>query len=330
VFNSLVVDVAVGLILVFAVTAAATSAATEMAARFLGLRGEYLLRGLRSLVDGNAESDNPIETIQLLGTVILRNQGQQGELAPDAVTKPNRKQKQALPAYIPARSFARAVIDLLVPDGAQQTTPTQLRAAIDTKLSDGVLKDSLEALLKSAGDDVNAFQRSIEQWYDDHMARVTGWYKRHVRWVSLVIGAVLVVAVNVNAVTIARALYTDEALRESVVTTAVESSNCRQEPPAACLRDVRGQIGGLRGAGLPIGWGTVPACAGKRCDVFERLGFTDPARSAGDDLWLALWVLLGFVITSVALVPGARFWFDLLSRLGTLRSTGPKPASSGS
>jgi hypothetical protein len=31
----------------------------------------------------------------------------------------------------------------------------------------------------------------------------------------------------------------------------------------------------------------------------------------------------------VALLPGARFWFGLLSKLGTLRSTGPKPATSG-
>jgi hypothetical protein len=30
----------------------------------------------------------------------------------------------------------------------------------------------------------------------------------------------------------------------------------------------------------------------------------------------------------LALVPGARFWFDLLGRLGSLRSSGPKPARS--
>jgi hypothetical protein len=93
-----------------------------------------------------------------------------------------------------------------------------------------VLKESLQALLKSGEDDVEAFRRSVEEWYDDHMARVSGWYKRRVRWVSLLIGSVLVVAVNVNTVTIVRALYSDEALRESVVTTAVQSSNCRQEP----------------------------------------------------------------------------------------------------
>ena len=37
-------------------------------------------------------------------------------------------------------------------------------------------------------------------------------------------------------------------------------------------------------------------------------------------------VLIGFLITITALTPGARFWFDILGKLGTLRSTGPKPA----
>jgi hypothetical protein len=38
-------------------------------------------------------------------------------------------------------------------------------------------------------------------------------------------------------------------------------------------------------------------------------------------------VLLGFLIMIIALVPGAQFWFGLLSKLGTLRATGPKPAA---
>jgi hypothetical protein len=41
-----------------------------------------------------------------------------------------------------------------------------------------------------------------------------------------------------------------------------------------------------------------------------------------------LLVLLGWALTVGALTPGARFWFDLLSKLGSLRSTGPKPPAS--
>jgi len=40
--------------------------------------------------------------------------------------------------------------------------------------------------------------------------------------------------------------------------------------------------------------------------------------------------LIGFLITIIALTPGARFWFDLLSKLGSLRTTGPKPTAPAS
>ncbi|HXZ78211.1 MAG TPA: hypothetical protein VEH31_46065, partial [Streptosporangiaceae bacterium] len=47
-----IIDLAIGLTFVFGVTAALASVVTELIARFLGLRGAYLLSGLRELVDG--------------------------------------------------------------------------------------------------------------------------------------------------------------------------------------------------------------------------------------------------------------------------------------
>jgi hypothetical protein len=49
--DSLVVETAVGLLFVFAVFSALVSMLTEAVSRLIGLRGEYLLRGIRSLVD---------------------------------------------------------------------------------------------------------------------------------------------------------------------------------------------------------------------------------------------------------------------------------------
>ena len=50
--SSGIIDLAIGLAFVFGVTAALASVATELISRFLGLRGAYLLRGLRELLDG--------------------------------------------------------------------------------------------------------------------------------------------------------------------------------------------------------------------------------------------------------------------------------------
>jgi hypothetical protein len=39
--------------------------------------------------------------------------------------------------------------------------------------------------------------------------------------------------------------------------------------------------------------------------------------------WQVVLILIGFLITIIALTPGARFWFDLLGKLGSLRASGP-------
>ena len=50
-WSSGIIDLAIGLAFVFGVTAALASMITELVSRFLGLRGAYLLAGLRELLD---------------------------------------------------------------------------------------------------------------------------------------------------------------------------------------------------------------------------------------------------------------------------------------
>jgi hypothetical protein len=219
---------------------------------------------------------------------------------------------------------------LLVPNNNGQTTVTKLRWAIENTPNSELpvrLKKPLLALATGADNDINAFRLNLEKWYDDQMARVSGWYKRHVRYISLAIGLVLVIAFNVNVLTLTRSLYTDQALRDSVVTQATQASQCASKDPAQCLADVRAQIDQLRGAGLPVGWATPEACdkSGANCSWPEQIGLWAPGHQWPQSFVDLLLVLLGWALMVLALLPGARFWFDALGRLGSLRSTGPKP-----
>jgi hypothetical protein len=374
--DSLVVDVALGLVLTFATLAALTSALTESVSRFLGLRGDYLLRGLRALVDGQdkpapvATSGQPTDVapVTLWGTLggqaahnsmtappagtetdgadgntatappaselFLRNAllGSQGvkNLVPQQGARFTRAMKRELPSYISSRSFASTVLAMIAPapDATGTTTMAQLIAEIG-KLPEGVLRQSLESLAAGSGGDVTRFRESVEAWYDDHMARVSGWYKRHVRWISIVIGAVLVIGANVSAIGLGRSLYSDQAVREAVVTQAVASSNCSAKSAATCIDEARDAIGKLHAGGLPVGWGTVAACQAEdsACSWPQRYGLTSTSGNAVHKVLSSLLLVLGWALTAFALTPGARFWFDILSKLGTLRSTGPKPAS---
>jgi len=94
------------------------------------------------------------------------------------------------------------------------------------------------------------------------------------------------------------------------------------------VQSARATVGSVQ-AGLPIGWGTVADCAApaRACNWWDQRGILSRHGGSG---WQVVLVLIGFLITIIALVPGARFWFNLLSKLGSLRSTGPKPATPAS
>lgn len=412
-----IVDLAVGMAFVFGVTAALSSVVTELIARYLGLRGAFLLRGLRELLDGSQASTDlgtaeasydaltgfvtgqlaatgaraaaaaepanqqlqddalaaehaqveltqpadrgaaeaatpgsavPSATSALLGSPILRSQGMAGlvsgrkltltpgkpgdlpKLAASSARRPWRLTR-SLPSYIPARSFAEGVLDMVVPDAAGQTTMNTVRVHVDA-LPDSMtaLKPALQALVKHAGNDMDVFRTSVERWYEDHMDRVSGWYKRHIAKITLLVGAILVLLLNVNALTIGRTLYTDSAVSAAVSSVAAKNTACSPaEGVQKCVDNLQAQLSAATEAGLPIGWATVRDCTGPRarCNWLDQRGFFSRHGGSG---WQAALVLIGFLLTIVALVPGARFWFGLLSKLGTLRATGPKPAAPAS
>ena len=415
--SSRIIDVALGLALVFGVTAALSSMITELVTRFLGLRGKFLLGGLRELLDGGGDQVTDLSqgradydalkdiiagpragppagvpadvgggsevspaasgpagqtltlpspapdkgdgasssasvlsaTGALLGSPLLRNQGITGQMSdrslmvkpgtrvgtPSSVSSstgtPARRALRSLPPYIPARSFAEAVVDVLVPDATGATSMGTIRESVDA-LPDSMstFKTSLQALVKGVGGDTELFRTSLEHWYDNHMARVAGWYKRRVAVITLVVGAVLVVVANINAVTIARTLYTDDDVRTAVSAVAAQSTACPSgQNQQTCLQNLGTQLAAAASAGMPIGWETVPECAPATsgCNWWDQRGIFDHRGGSG---WRVGLLVIGFVLTIIALVPGAQFWFDLLSKLGSLRSTGPKPPGAAS
>jgi hypothetical protein len=402
--SSAIIDLAIGLIFVFGVTAALASVVTELIARLFGLRGAYLLYGLRELLDGGGTTTDlgdavadykamtewvsrggaapspeappgaaqppephPSATGAVLGSPILRSQGMAGQITSRKLTlapakrpgrlpsikadkKPDRTdktagqagqtadqkagsvlhQRRSLPSYISATSFAEAVVDLVVPDAAGKTTMTAIEAGV-TALPDGTspLKSSLQALVKNAGDDVDAFRTAVERWYDDHMDRVSGWYKRHTAKITLAAGGILIVLLNINAITIGRTLYAQGAVSTAISSVAAKGTACpAQQNQEACLANLQAQLSAAATAGLPIGWGTVRDCSvkGAQCNWWDQRGIFSRHGNSWEQVVL---VLLGFLIMIIALVPGAQFWFGLLSKIGSLRSTGPKPANGG-
>ena len=371
--SSGLIDLAIGMVFVFGVTAALASVFTEAVARLVGLRGAYLLTGLRELVDSGVgkstdltevESDYrrmqdmvrgspppsplPSATGALLGGPILSNQGVAGQLFSRKLTLgPTRQtgrlpkmtadrqagrlwtQRRSLPAYISGESFAEAVIDLVVPNAAGQTTMDTIAQNVNRLPAGMPLKSSLQALAKNADGDISRFRTAVEHWYDDHMDRVSGWYKLNAAKITLVAGAILIILFNINALTIGRTLYTESTVSTAVSTVAAKGTNCPAgQNSQDCLTQLQAQLSAAATSGLPIGWGTVRDCLAPtaKCNWMDQRGLFS---RHGHSYWQLVLVLIGFLIMIIAIVPGAQFWFGLLSKIGTLKATGPKPAGAG-
>jgi hypothetical protein len=208
------------------------------------------------------------------------------------------------PSYLPANAVATALLDVIVPDSEGGLGIARVRESV-RRLSDSVpFKKALLGMLNVAGDDLKAFQRSLEEWYDAQMDSIGGAYRRWARRWAIAIAVVVVVGLQIDAIAIADSLYNDQPLRAAVVGAATNGTLCEQGGGLAETdKCVSQQLEDLNAEGFPVGWGVA---------------------GPGDTLgWLSR--ILGLAITAVAASLGAPFWFDVLNRMGSLRNVGNKP-----
>jgi hypothetical protein len=86
------------------------------------------------------------------------------------------------------------------------------------------LSTTLTALARQADGSVTAFAAAVESWYDAQMARVSGYYKRWIkRWI-LVIAAVLVLVLHIDALAVAGMVWHDPEVRQAAVALAARDT----------------------------------------------------------------------------------------------------------
>src|ERR1051326_4205668 len=94
------------------------------------------------------------------------------------------------------------------------------------------------------------------------MERVSGWYKRKVQLIILLIGLVLSAAINADSIGIAQALSTNPALRAGVVAAAEEyAKNAPPKSPSDLQSSVKAATSSLstyQVSGIPLGWSAFP------------------------------------------------------------------------
>jgi hypothetical protein len=220
------------------------------------------------------------------------------------------------PAYVSSLSFARALIDTLVPDSDGRTSLETVRTTVEG-LPEGLpAKKSLLALLKRAQGSITTFEKLVEQWYDDQMERVSGWYRRWARMVLFSTGLLVAVLANIDTLQVAHDLYLNQPVRQAVIAQAGTGTLCQNVPDRAACADQ--ELARLGANGLPIWW--PDGCGASDVGRCFRLGNAGPTGVTDVTFKIVGWLLTAFGVSF-----GAPFWFEALSRIGSLRATGPKP-----
>ena len=264
-----------------------------------------------------------------------------------------------LPAYIPSRTFALAMIDILNRDRKTEDdvmrSITESLKAHQAQFADNKAGEALYTLAVAAKGDLDNFQKHLEHWYNDAMDRVSGWYKRYTQRVLLCIGLLLAAGFNVSSVMVARTLWFDRDARTAMASAAdayikthpnaPKDAGSPSPPPTAGAQEDKSSNGqdlqkkllesaeafntATSTALLPVGW--------KHPVTNWRIVWADFENSKAPR-WSGEWwdafdqdlgagfrillpLLAGWFITACAISLGAPFWFDMLNKIMVVRST---------
>ncbi len=177
------------------------------------------------------------------------------------------------------------------------------------------LREVLEQFREEAPGEVDKYKERLEAWFDDVMSHTSGWYKRHLQFVTMFVGLSIAMVLNADSFNIYAHLTNNATARASLANMADSymAANKVVPMPAApsdsmTLEEIKVELQKFTDSEefskmsniLGLGW--------ERSDLF--VGFDD---------WLVR--VLGWFITALAISLGATFWFNALKKIISIRSS---------
>lgn len=297
-----VLSLAIGMVTVYLVFALSVTAFNEAIAAVLSSRGKWLLKGVASLYSKTPQGLDMAQARQVMAAPqIAYLHGSAG----------------LPPSYVPAWTLLQAMLHT-AQGGEHQAIRTldDVRSQA-TRLAPGTpIRVALDQLLAAGDSSLADFRQRFEAWFTLFEGQVGAWYRQRTQLVVGALSLVVVVALNVDTLSLVNQLATTPQLRESLVqraeaavAAAAAGAASGSAPPSAeqlglALQQVRRSADQLQATGLRVGWSQ---------DDFHLLKRSHTAQ---------LQKLVGLLLSALAIALGAPFWFDLLKSLIAVRSVG--------
>jgi hypothetical protein len=234
-FNSVVLDVVIGLIFIYLLYSLLASILSEIAATAMGLRA----RNLREAIDRMLNDEKAHGCGGRLWDSIKLMKNPKNPVINAFYNHPEIKYQGSSgiyksPSNFKAGSFSKAVIELLADKVPLYREDLENKLNMDSlticvrNSKDQEQKYSLDpetaryirSLWKESQGDIEKFKLHLENWFEKTMVHTLEWYKRKIRWVTFAIGFLLAWFFYADTFVIVKSLSSDKDARDKLVSMA--------------------------------------------------------------------------------------------------------------
>lgn len=356
-FNSVALDVVIGLIFIYLLYSLLATVVSEMIASVLGLRARNLKAAINRMLNDDQVQGligrfwNSLRIMKSADNDVINSFYNNPEIKYLGGTGLFRK-----PSSIKAESFSKALIDELsgIPVTAEKISAV-LKVSAQTSGCNGseVPRGALDpesagyilSLWEDAGADMAKFRLLLEKWFNRTMEQASEWYKRKIQLVLLILGFFMAWFFCADTFVIVKKLSNDKGAREQMVSLANAYVQANPAEGDTSFISIKKKLDSdLINANTILGLGgwlpdrvrvdtddktrvrTYTPQLDPECLSLtqNKISYGTIAFTFGDKLGylfrLAWHHFFGFLVTAIALSLGAPFWFDLLNKFMRLRT----------
>lgn len=333
--NNIALNIVVALVFIYLLYSLLGTLIQEIIATNIGLRGIMLQKAIKRMLDDDKGGSQQKLSTSFYKHPLIKYLG-------DGFWPLSTR-----PAYIDRQTFSKVIIDLLRGPGLKPGDPLSppIQSSLDNKKIiwpskadiDNETWSYLNSIWIDAEGDAQKFKALLEQWFDEMMDRVSGWYKKYTQLILLFVGLTIAIIFNVDTLQIVSVLQNNPTVRDQVIAQAntfvkdhpnldAEIAQTQAKIKAEVLlarKDSFQQILKEDTAAKNLGNKLIKQASSL---VNNDIGKMNSVLAIGWDKGflnkkIDARIIIGWLITALAISLGAPFWFDLLNKLMQLRGS---------
>jgi hypothetical protein len=241
-FGNVALDVAISLVFIYLLYSLLASIVQELVSRAFNLRARLLTKALRHILDNDTRTNKlgylgqftfftwcyeQVWSIIYFFLPFKNSPFLKRFYDHPGIRSLGEDRAASRPSYISPQMFVQSMMHLLRgPD--YDSTKDDEASLVKQHLESGKTligpdtRVHLLNLLEDAKRDADLFRHKMEQWFDEVMARTSGWYKKQTQVVLIFIGFIIAWQFNVDSIAITRILAKDKKAREQMVALATQ------------------------------------------------------------------------------------------------------------